>query len=445
MKRATALSLTPLLLALGCGEPPPPACGDGVLNDREVCDDGNNEEADGCRADCLGEEECGDGFLDPGEECDDGNTQSGDFCRADCSAETCRNGRADPGELCLAGPVELAVPGEPTGLAAGDVDADGDLDLVTASAGFGEQGVAFIENRLGRFVAPVFLETAALGVIPGDIALADVDADGDLDAITTNRGANEIALFKFSKIFGAFAAPARIPAGPKPRAVAAGDLDGDLDADIAASNGEGADTVTVLKNNGQGGFAISAAVPAGDSPSKLAIGLLRGGDPDADIVVANAGGLSFLQGEGGAFPAALRRDVTVDFVQGLALLPSGPSAELEVVTIGGGDVVEVIELTGDGGSPDIDELFDIEDIGSEADRPASIAVGDLDGDGDIDLAATTFRAVHVLKNELGSFSIEDFGGVLATTSIQVGDLNGDGALDLAAASPGGVALLLSRP
>ena len=49
---------------------PPGACGDGRLDAKEACDDGNTRDGDGCRADCGGLEACGDGHLDPGEECE---------------------------------------------------------------------------------------------------------------------------------------------------------------------------------------------------------------------------------------------------------------------------------------------------------------------------------------------------------------------------------------
>jgi len=75
-------------------------CGNGVLQAGagETCDDGNTMDGDGCGAGCL--VECGDGDMDAGEECDDGNTASGDMCSADCLAEICGNGRIDFGEEC---------------------------------------------------------------------------------------------------------------------------------------------------------------------------------------------------------------------------------------------------------------------------------------------------------------------------------------------------------
>ncbi|HRX84215.1 MAG TPA: DUF4215 domain-containing protein [Phycisphaerae bacterium] len=76
-------------------------CGDGVLNPGEECDDGNNDDGDGCAADCTLEPYCGDGHVDPGEECDDGNTADGDGCAADCTIEPyCGDGHVDPGEEC---------------------------------------------------------------------------------------------------------------------------------------------------------------------------------------------------------------------------------------------------------------------------------------------------------------------------------------------------------
>ncbi|MBN2193881.1 MAG: DUF4215 domain-containing protein [Polyangiaceae bacterium] len=79
-------------------------CGDGVLDDDEKCDDGNEVGGDGCSADCrliagfvcpepgapclaIAEAVCGDGVLDSddGEACDDGNRAGGDGCSADCA------------------------------------------------------------------------------------------------------------------------------------------------------------------------------------------------------------------------------------------------------------------------------------------------------------------------------------------------------------------------
>jgi len=73
-------------------------CGDGLTECFEECDDGNQEDCDGCSRLCELETGCGDGVTCPPEFCDDGNTNDGDGCSADCtSAEQCGDGVTDPG------------------------------------------------------------------------------------------------------------------------------------------------------------------------------------------------------------------------------------------------------------------------------------------------------------------------------------------------------------
>ncbi|MEY4548026.1 MAG: hypothetical protein RL685_4221 [Pseudomonadota bacterium] len=97
-------------------EPPPPACGDGALDDDEQCDDSNKLSGDGCSANCLVVEQgylcttagvectqaevCGDGAQIGDEQCDDGNASGDDGCSATCQLEVdfvCAN----PGEPCV--------------------------------------------------------------------------------------------------------------------------------------------------------------------------------------------------------------------------------------------------------------------------------------------------------------------------------------------------------
>ena len=77
----------------------PAKCGNGVLDDGELCDDGNKNAGDGCSAicqipagwTCSGTPStctmagvCGDGMLGSSETCDDGNKTDGDGCSGDC-------------------------------------------------------------------------------------------------------------------------------------------------------------------------------------------------------------------------------------------------------------------------------------------------------------------------------------------------------------------------
>lgn len=81
---------------------PEPRCGDGALDDGEMCDDGNRMAGDGCSGICVVEANyicrtpgeacvstivCGDGEIAGGEGCDDGNDVSGDGCSSRCLVE----------------------------------------------------------------------------------------------------------------------------------------------------------------------------------------------------------------------------------------------------------------------------------------------------------------------------------------------------------------------
>ena len=61
------------------------ACGNGVMDPGEACDDGNGVMDDGCTNACA-LPACGDGVVQgsAGEQCDDGGQTGGDGCLADC-------------------------------------------------------------------------------------------------------------------------------------------------------------------------------------------------------------------------------------------------------------------------------------------------------------------------------------------------------------------------
>ena len=88
-------------------EAPPPRCGNGQLDQGESCDDSNQEDGDGCSSNCTIEaleNVCGDGLRGPSEACDDGNNNDGDGCSAQCIIEPppsrCGDGRLTMDEEC---------------------------------------------------------------------------------------------------------------------------------------------------------------------------------------------------------------------------------------------------------------------------------------------------------------------------------------------------------
>ena len=73
------------------------ACGDGITDADEDCDDGNLVSGDGCDANCTFTA-CGNGIVTAGETCDDGNLATGDCCDGACALEAlsspCNDGQA---------------------------------------------------------------------------------------------------------------------------------------------------------------------------------------------------------------------------------------------------------------------------------------------------------------------------------------------------------------
>lgn len=67
-------------------------CGDGVLQADEECDDGDEDEENGCNRACK-LNTCGDGVIHRGvEECDDGNDSNQDDCLNSCDLASCGDG-----------------------------------------------------------------------------------------------------------------------------------------------------------------------------------------------------------------------------------------------------------------------------------------------------------------------------------------------------------------
>ena len=75
-------------------------CGDGIVNGPEACDDGNDDETDGCLSTCEAAS-CGDGIIQEGEACDDGNDDDFDGCLSSCVLARCGDGVIQTGvEAC---------------------------------------------------------------------------------------------------------------------------------------------------------------------------------------------------------------------------------------------------------------------------------------------------------------------------------------------------------
>ena len=170
---------------------------------------------------------------------------------------------------------------------AGDVNADGRPDLLAASSTTSTVSV-LLGNGNGTFRQPVDYATGP-GSTPTSAALADVNADGRLDLLTANYGANAAGVL-LGAGGGAFQPVAAYSTGPgtQPYGLAVADITGDGRPDVVTTNYT-ASTATVLPGNGDGTFQppVSYSTGTGGTPYGVAVADVNG-DGKPDVLAANA-------------------------------------------------------------------------------------------------------------------------------------------------------------
>jgi Ca2+-binding RTX toxin-like protein len=273
----------------------------------------------------------------------------------------------------------------PQGIAAGDLNNDNKLDLVTAD---GANKISPLTGNGDGTFAPLTPLTFAGLNNPAWIVVTDLNNDTNADLVVPNFGASSdgttITSLYGTGAFGFNHVNLNV-GGTAPESVVAGDLssDGSVDLAVAVS---GSDTAAIFKNDGSGNLALQPGVTTGDGPISIATGdLNKDGKLDLATANFNASTASVLLGNGdGTFGAKN------DF-------PTGTS-------------------------------------------PAGIAVADFNRDGRPDIATSDFDASKVsvlLGNGNGTFGAKtDFDTGTHPAGIAVGDLNSDRRPDVVTANSG---------
>src|SRR6476646_907521 len=303
----------------------------------------------------------------------------------------------------------------PKSFTLGDLDGDGDLDILIGESFFGSPGISVLKNNGDQtFAAPIYY-SLPLNQTVGEVALSDFDFDGDLDAFATIRGdfdqLLQIMVWR-NNGDGTFSAPIECATVKGPAGIGIADFTGDGKPDVITAN-YGSSSISILRHNGligaAAGFLPPVSFNATNHAEKIAAADVNG-DGILDVVVGE----------------------TVDI---------GPAATLAVMINTG---------TGNFAAPVIYDAAPGGRFGSTA-----VALADLDNDGDVDLIGGGLYSIGSVDNGAVTIRRNNGSGIFGAAEIilftnpnfvpnpkeiTTGFINGDGFPDIVAAVPSGRAI-----
>lgn len=141
------------------------------------------------------------------------------------------------GDATFARPVDHRAGGV-TGIAAGDIDNDGDIDIIFAEVTLSGSGFLGVLRNSGGGSFEVPVKFALPGNTPWFAALADLDGDNLLDAVVTDALGQVVYMVKNQSSLEqiSFTLEQTVEVGGFPRSVSIADLDGDCDLDVVVAN-----------------------------------------------------------------------------------------------------------------------------------------------------------------------------------------------------------------
>lgn len=323
---------------------------------------------------------------------------------------------------------------QPVAVVSGDIDADGDVDLVVASAGSSTLSV-YLNNGEGTFAVMPGIST---GFVPALLEAADLTGDGQPEILVSSSDSPRLTVFRHDedtllRVVAQLDVADR--SDPFSQMVVT-QLDADGRADLLTIESASGSLRSWL-GAGDGTFRSSALFDAFPTASAVAIGDFDG-DQVADMAIGHSGEMGQVDivlggrncpGRCNGFAAGrtVRTLLTGDFT-------GDGHADLALVS---GERLTLVEGNGDGTFRTHHRLFGGERL--------SFWVGDLDRDpladvlqGDIEGFTSFLQTPGGAFEEGGFTSLVPFPPSPPTalyTYIAIGDFDGDGAGDFATARP----------
>jgi hypothetical protein len=326
-----------------------------------------------------------------------------------------------------------------------DFDADGDLDVLSASSRENRVRLYESDGMSPPTFTTVNLITDAFGVT--SIAAADLDGDGDIDVIAALNEGIDGFISWFEQTPGA--EPEAPPVfvrhdlalTPVATRVRVADLDGDGDLDVYfASAGE----IAWLENDGAADpmFTTHALTTSIGIPTDVLAADVTD-DGDLDLVATGTSGarLAWFESDGLTPPGFTEHAIATTLVKPRALAIGDLNADqaLDLVVTSRDEGALAWYASDAAAAPGFTETI----IATGESGADSVAIGDLDFSGtpDIVLGALASDAVRWFDSDGAdppAFTARDVTAApgLAPEDVEIADLNGDGAPDVLYAASG---------